>query len=206
MQNYGAPQKRRIKEVIVVEGRYDKISVAQAVDATIIETSGFGVFSDKEKVALLRKLAGKRGLIILTDSDRAGFLIRGRLNGMLSDANMKHAYIPDIKGREKRKPFPSNEGLIGVEGIPKDVIIMALARAGATFDGACGQRFNDRRITKADLYSSGLSGGADSAKKRRKLQISLDLPAKLSANSLIDVLNILYTYDEFMRLIEEKRL
>ena len=199
-------EKRRVKEVIVVEGRYDKVAVAQAVDATIIETSGFGVFSDREKVALLRKLAAKRGLIILTDSDRAGFLIRGRLNGMLFDANMKHAYIPDVTGREKRKLSASGEGKIGVEGIAKDVIIMALARAGATFDGVAGRHSNDRRITKADLYSLGLSGGADSVNKRRRLQESLSLPARLSANGLIDVLNVLYSFDEFIRLVEQKKL
>ena len=190
-----------MKEVIVVEGRYDKNTVSQTVGGTIIETSGFGVFSDKEKLALLRRLSEKRGLIILTDSDKAGFFIRGRLRGMLDGLNVKHAYIPDLFGREKRKPSPSKEGKIGVEGMPPDVIIKALENAGATFEDndvilECGAP-----ITKADLFSAGLSGGAGSASNRRELQKSLDLPGRLSANGLLDVLNILYTREEFFNFV-----
>ena len=189
---------KRVREVIVVEGRYDKNTVSQVVDATIIETSGFRIFSDGEKLALLRKLAEKRGLIILTDSDKAGFFIRGRLRGILNDANVKHAYIPDVGGREKRKPPQSKEGKLGVEGMTPEVIINALERSGATFNDEAAHPQNTARITKADLFAVGLSGGINSAQKRREFLRRLDLPERLSTNSLLDVLNILYTHDEFI--------
>ena len=192
---------KRVREVIVVEGRYDKSKVSQAVDAAIIETSGFRIFSDKEKVALLRKLAEKRGLIILTDSDKAGFFIRGRLRGMIDRALVKHAYIPDVGGCERRKTSPSKDGRLGVEGMTPDVIIKALVRAGATFEDECANPAGTDRITKSDLFSLGLAGGADSAKKRRNLQKLLDLPERLSANSLLDVLNMLYEREEFLQLL-----
>ena len=192
---------KHIKEVVVVEGRYDKNTVAQAVDCTIVETSGFGVFSDKEKLALLRKLGEKRGLIILTDSDKAGFFIRGRLRGMLSDISVKHAYIPDRKGREKRKSTMSKEGKLGVEGMPKDVIIEALERAGATFIDDGTPIIKSTQISKTDLYLKGLSGGPDSARKRRELLLRLRLPERLSASGLLDVLNILYERDEFLEML-----
>ena len=195
---------RHVREVIVVEGRYDKNTVAQAVSAMIVETSGFGVFSDKELVSLLRRLAEVRGLIILTDPDRAGFLIRGKLHGMLNGAVVKHAYIPDVNGREKRKTAPSGEGKLGVEGMPPGVIIAALERAGATFeDSPLRDTSASERITKADLYSAGLSGGPDSARKRRELLKRLDLPERLTANGLLDVLNILYTREEFHALLKK---
>jgi len=189
---------RKVKEVIIVEGRYDKNTVAQAVAGTIIETSGFGIFSDHEKLLLLRKLAEKRGLIIMTDSDRAGFLIRGKLNGMLGGTNVKHAYIPDVKGRERRKATPSREGKLGVEGMDQAIILKALERAGATFEDESPQLRSEARITIADLYSAGLTGGTDSAKKRRELLKRLELPERLSTGSLLDVLNILFLYDEFI--------
>jgi len=191
---------KRVKEVIVVEGRYDKNTVAQIVGATIIETSGFGIFSDKDKLALLRTIAGKRGLIILTDSDRAGFFIRGRLRGMLDDANVRHAYIPDIRGHERRKTIPSKEGKLGVEGMNADVIIKALQNAGSTFEDEPAHTGNSERLTKMDLYTVGLSGGTGSAQKRRELQKRLELPERLSTNSFLDVLNILFTRDEFMSM------
>ena len=192
---------KTVKEVIVVEGRYDKNTVAQAVRAAIIETSGFGIFSDKEKLALLRKLAEKRGLIILTDSDSAGFFIRGRLRGMLGDINVKQAYIPGVDGLERRKTAPSKEGKLGVEGMPPDVIVMALRRAGATFSDEAEQPDTEAQITKTDMFTAGLSGGEKSALKRRELLKRLDLPERMSANSLLDVLNILYTRDEFFELL-----
>ena len=192
---------RRVKEVIVVEGRYDKNTVAQAIDGTIVETSGFGVFSDKDKLSLFRKLAEKRGLIILTDSDRAGFFIRGRLQGMLGGANVKHAYIPDVAGRERRKSAPSKDGMLGVEGMSADVLIRALERAGATFEDELALIDGEAPITKADLYLTGLSGGAGSAFRRRELLARLDLPVRLSANGLLDVLNILYTREDFLKLL-----
>ena len=185
-------------EVIVVEGRYDKNAVSQVVDATIIETSGFRIFSDKEKIALLRRLAEKRGLIVLTDSDKAGFFIRGRLRGMLGGANVKHAYIPNLKGRERRKHSPSKEGNLGVEGMKPDVIIASLELAGATFESAPAKPDGGSRITKADLYEAGLSGGAGSAIKRRELLRRLGLPERLSANCLPDVLSALMTKEEFL--------
>ena len=192
---------RAVREVIVVEGRYDKNTVSQAVSGTVIETSGFGIFSDKERINLLRRLAEKRGLIILTDSDGAGFLIRGRIRSMLGGADVKHAYIPDIAGREKRKTAPSREGKLGVEGMDREVIVMALERAGATFLGERPPHCDDSDIiTKADLFDLGLSGGEGSAMKRRALLKSLDLPARLSANGLLDVLNVLYTREEFLNL------
>ena len=195
--------KKRVREVIIVEGKYDKNTVAQAVGATIIETSGFGIFSDKEKLSLLRKLAEKRGLIILTDSDSAGFFIRGRLRGMIGSLNIKHAYIPDIQGREKRKSADSKERLLGVEGMAVDTIITALERAGATFiclgENQVGGDFQPKpQITKADMFELGLSGGPDSSANRRKLIRCLNLPEKLSANGLLDVLNVLFTRDEFL--------
>jgi len=193
---------RHISEVIVVEGRYDKNTVAQAVSATIIETSGFRIFSDKEKLILLSKLAQKRGLIILTDSDKGGFFIRGRLRGLLGDENIKHAYIPDVPGRERRKPAAANEGKLGVEGMSPEVILKALERAGATFTDEPQSRVSEKtRITKADLFSAGLSGGTRSSYKRREFLKRLDLPERLSANGMMDVLNILYSKEEFKLLL-----
>jgi len=190
--------KRSVLEVIVVEGRYDKNTVGQAVDATIIETSGFGILNDKDKISLLQKLAEKHGLILLTDSDKAGFFIRGRLKGALGDVNIKHAYIPDIEGREKRKDTSSKEGKLGVEGMTKDVILKSLENAGATFTDTEHEPDADERITKNDLFELGLSGSEESAFRRRELLKQLDLPTRLSANGLLDVLNILFTKDEFI--------
>ena len=193
---------KRVFEVIVVEGRYDRNAVSQAVECTVIETSGFGVFSDSDKVALLRRLADKRGLVILTDGDKAGFFIRGRLRGLLGDANIKHAYIPDVPGHEKRKSAPSKEGKLGVEGMMPEIIIKALEQAGATFetDPVTGTYAQAEQITKADMYDLGLSGKPDSAKKRRNLLQRLDLPERISANALLNVLNILFTRDDFLAL------
>ena len=192
---------RQVREVIIVEGRHDKSAVLNAVDAVVIETSGFRVFSDKEKLTLLRKLAEKRGIIILTDSDSAGFFIRGRLLGMLDGKNIKHAYIPDVKGRERRKAVSSKEGKLGVEGMSSDVILSALERAGAVFsDTDCGaiRQYDSEPITSLDLFLTGLAGTAHSAQKRRQLLRSLNLPERLSSGKLLDVLNILYTRNEFI--------
>lgn len=192
---------KRIKEVIIVEGRYDKNTVRQTVDATIIETAGFGIFSDNEKIELLRKLAEQRGLIILTDSDSAGFLIRGHLKGRLDNSLIKHAYIPDIQGREKRKSTPSKEGKLGVEGMSSTVILDALTRAGATFEDDSSAAAPLSPITKADLYDTGLTGKPDSGRHRTALLKRLGLPEHLSTNGLLDVLNILYTRDAFFELM-----
>ena len=192
----------RIKEVIIVEGRYDKNIVSQVVEAHIIETEGFGIFSNKEKLMLLRKLAQARGVIIFTDSDSAGFLIRNHIKGALHLDGVKNAYIPDVYGREKRKSSPSKEGKLGVEGMKKSVILDALRRAGATFEGEASENaLCEERITKADLYELGLSGEAGSAEKRKELAMRLGLPERLSANALLDVINALYTKSEFISLI-----
>lgn len=190
----------KIKEVIVVEGRYDKNTVSQAVDALVVETSGFGIYNDTDKTNLLKRLAEKRGLIILTDSDGAGFMIRGFLKGLMDNKLVKHAYIPDIKGREKRKKSPSKEGKLGVEGMDRDVIISALMRAGATVEDENGFVQAKDPITKTDMYTLGLSGTAGSAERRLTLLRHLKLPERLTANGLLDVLNVLYTRDAFFEL------
>lgn len=179
----------RIKEVIVVEGRYDKNTVSQVVDAVILETSGFGIFNDREKQRLLRTVARERGLILLTDSDGAGFLIRNRIKGLIDPALVKHAYIPDLPGKERRKAKASKEGKLGVEGMRPQVILDALKRAGATFEAEEANAEQNTRITKADLYALGLSGREESASRRRALQKELALPERLSAAALLDVLN-----------------
>lgn len=186
---------RRIKEVIVVEGRYDKNTLSQVVDAVILETSGFGIFNDREKRKLLQTLAEKRGLIVLTDSDGAGFLIRNHIKGFVDPSLVKHAYIPDIPGKERRKARASREGKLGVEGMRPQVLLDALTRAGATFEDEPNVQTSSPRITKADLYALGLSGGAESARKRVELQRELELPERLSADALLDVLNALMDRD-----------
>ena len=189
----------RIREAIIVEGRYDKNTLAQIVDAPILETSGFGIFHDRQRLALLRRLAETRGIIVLTDSDGAGFVIRNYLRGAIDLSQVKHAYIPDIAGKERRKKHGSKEGKLGVEGMRPDVLLEALRRAGATIEGeetmAAGAR-----ITKADLYAAGLTGGADSKAARQRLLAQLDLPEHLSTNALLEVLNALMTREEFQKL------
>lgn len=181
----------RIREAIVVEGKYDKNTLRQLVDAPIFTTGGFGIMRDEAAMALLRRIAQERGLIILTDSDGAGFVIRNRLRGSLPADRVRHAYIPDVFGKERRKAAPGKEGKLGVEGMPPQVLLDALRRAGATFEeetDAPGRT----PITKADLMELGLSGGPDSRARRLALQKQLNLPEHLSANALLEVLNILY--------------
>lgn len=194
----------RIREAIIVEGRYDKNTLAQIVDAPILETSGFGIFHDRQRLALLRRLAETRGIIVLTDSDGAGFVIRNYLRSAIDPSQVKHAYIPDIAGKERRKRTASKEGKLGVEGMRPDVLLEALRRAGATIEGeetmAAGAR-----ITKADLYAAGLTGGADSKAARQRLLAQLDLPEHLSTNALLEVLNALMTRKEFQKLYIQRR-
>ena len=187
--------KPRIREVIVVEGRYDKNTLLQAVDAAVIETGGFAVFHDREKAAYLRRLAEKRGVILLTDPDGAGFVIRNHLKGILPPALLKQAYVPDVYGRERRKKKGGREGKLGVEGMPPAVLVEALRRAGATFEeeDAPPQRAG---LTKADLLEKGLIG-PDSAEKRAALQRRLELPERLTANGLLEALDLLLTREEF---------
>ena len=183
----------RIKEAIVVEGRYDKNTLSQLVDAVIIETGGFGVFNNKELTALLRRLAAERGLIVLTDSDGAGFVIRSHIKGAIDPALVKHAYIPDVAGKERRKRAPGKEGKLGVEGMRPEVLEAVLRRAGATILGEDdGQAFLREPITKADLMEWGLTGGTGSRERRQALLKALDLPAHMTPNALLPVLNVLY--------------
>lgn len=191
----------RIKEAIVVEGRYDKNTLSQLVDTVILETGGFRVFKSGETLALLRRVAARRGLIILTDSDGAGFVIRNYLKGALPGDRVKHAYIPDRWGKEKRKKHPGKEGKLGVEGMPPAVLEAVLRRAGATVVGEDPTR-SAPVLTKADLYAWGLSGGEGSREKRRKLLAALDLPAHLSPNAMLPVLSALYTREELLHTLQ----
>ena len=193
----------RIREAIVVEGRYDKNTLSQLVDTVIIETSGFGIFKDKERLALLRRLAEKRGLIVLTDPDGAGFVIRGHLRGSLPPDRVKHAYVPDIYGKERRKRQGGKEGKLGVEGMRPEVLEAALRRAGATFLDEEGERAAPagRPITKADFVALGLSGGPGAADRRRALLQRLELPEHLSPNAMLEVLNALFTREELDGLL-----
>ena len=194
----------RIREAIVVEGRYDKNTLSQMVDTVIIETSGFGIFKDKERLALLRRLAEKRGLIVLTDPDGAGFVIRGHLRGSLPPDRVKHAYVPDIYGKERRKRQGGKEGKLGVEGMRPEVLEAALRRAGATFLDEEGEDAAPagRPITKADFVALGLSGGPGAAEKRRALLQRLGLPEHLSPNAMLEVLNALFTREELDGLLQ----
>ena len=195
---------RKIKEVIVVEGRYDKNALSQVVDATVITLGGFSVFNDKEKLAFLRRLAEKQGLIVLTDSDGAGFVIRNYLKGALPKEQVKQAYIPDIYGKERRKRTPGKEGKLGVEGMKPDVLLAALARAGATFlDEENGTGAAGEPITKADLFELGLTGGPDSAAKRQAILRELELPEHLTANGLLEALNLLYSRESFLEFAKK---
>ena len=190
---------RRVNEVIVVEGRYDKIALSQVVDAVILETAGFGIFKDRQKQKLFRSLAEKRGLIVLTDPDGAGFVIRNFIKGCTDPGMVKHAYIPDVHGKERRKSAPSKEGKLGVEGMRPQILLEALRRAGASFEEETAAP-RPAPISKADLYARGLSGREGSAEKRRALLKRLDLPERLTADGLLDVLNALMSREEFFSL------
>ena len=196
---------RAIKEVIVVEGRYDKNTLSQIVDATVITVGGFSVFNDKEKLAFLRRLAEERGLIVLTDSDGAGFVIRNYLKGALPKELVKQAYIPDIHGKERRKRHAGKEGKLGVEGMKPEVLLDALRKAGATFldEEACAPEKRDP-ITKADLFELGLTGGPDSTAKRQALLKKLNLPERLTANGMLEALNLLYDRESLLAVLEEQ--
>lgn len=187
-------EKLRIRQVVVVEGRYDKARLSTLLDAVILTTDGFGIFRDKEKLALLRSLADRHGLIILTDSDTAGFRIRRYLGGAVDKEKVVHVYIPDIPGKEKRKAKPSAEGKLGVEGVDAAGLLKAFERAGVT---GCGMAEDRRKITKADFYEDGLTGGTDSRGLRGRLKERLGLPELLGTNSLLEVLNAMLTYEEY---------
>ena len=185
----------KLRQAIVVEGRYDKNTLSQLVDAPIFETNGFGVMKNREMLEFLRRVAQTRGLIILTDSDGAGFVIRNFLKGALPKDKVLHAYIPDIYGKERRKTHAGKEGKLGVEGMTPEILLSALQNAGAQTEQTDAPT---ERITKTDLFLVGLSGGAGSAEKRAKLQKELCLPAHLGANAFLDALNLLMSREEFL--------
>ncbi len=191
----------KIREAIVVEGRYDKNTLAQIVDAPILETAGFGIFKNKEQMDLLRRVARERGLIVFTDSDGAGFVIRNRIKSAIPASQLKHAYIPDIYGKEKRKSAPGKEGKLGVEGMRPEVILEALRRAGATFEEEPAQSVPSREITKQDLMDLGLSGSPDAGERRKKLLKACRFPEHMSANAMLQALNLLYTLEEVRNLV-----
>lgn len=186
----------RVREAIVVEGRYDKNTLRQLVDAPIFETHGFGIMKDTRRLAFLRQVAEQRGIIILTDSDGAGFVIRNYLKGAIPKGKVLHAYIPDLPGKERRKREPGKEGKLGVEGMRPEVLLEALRTAGAAIEGVSVQPSEDP-ITKQDLYELGFSGRPDSAARRAAMQRELELPERMGANALLDALNLLFTREEF---------
>lgn len=190
----------KIREAIVVEGRYDKNTLSQIVEAPIFETNGFGIFKDRERMALICTVAKQRGLIVFTDSDGAGFVIRNHLKSVIPGQYLKHAYIPDIPGKEKRKAVPGKEGKLGVEGMTRDVILTALRASGATFEEDASAVSGG--ITKQDFCQLGLSGGMGSSSKRLALQKKLNLPEHMSANALLQALNLLYTRDALSDLVK----
>ena len=190
----------KIKEAIVVEGRYDKNTLSQIVDAPILETSGFGIFKDREQMSFLRQVAERKGLIVFTDSDGAGFVIRNHIKSAIPSKYLKHAYIPDVYGKEKRKAAPGKEGKLGVEGLPPEILLDALRRAGATIEGQDSP--GKKGITKQDLMARGLSGGANAGAKRQLLLKKLGLPERMSANAMLQALNLLCTPEELDLILE----
>lgn len=195
----------KIKEAIVVEGRYDKNTLSQVVDTLILETGGFHIFKDPEQMALLRKAGERRGLIVLTDSDGAGFVIRNRIRGSIPAKYVKHAYIPDVYGKERRKRQRGKEGKLGVEGMPPQVLEEVLRRAGATFlDESAQPGQSGVPLTKADLMAAGLTGRPDSGERRLALLRKLNLPEHMSANALLQVLNGCYGREEAEKLLTEQ--
>ena len=213
----------RLRQAIVVEGRYDKNTLAQLVDAPIFVTNGFGIFKDAQTMALLRVVAEKRGLIVLTDSDGAGLVIRNRLKSAIPPQYLLHAYIPDVYGKEKRKAQPGKEGKLGVEGMDPETLLSALRKAGATFldevfqtqvhagsiahprtSDARPESPDDSLITKTDLFELGLTGRPDSREKRNALKKELGLPEQLSANALLTALNCITTRQALYMKLNEK--
>ena len=191
----------KIREAIVVEGRYDKNTLSQVVDAPIFQTNGFGIRNDKELVSLLRHVARKRGLIVFTDSDSGGLLIRNFLKSAIDASYLKHAYIPEVFGKERRKSAPGKEGKLGVEGMTPEVIVDCLRRAGATVEGE-GEVSSYGNITKLDFFYMGLSGSPNSKHKREQLLQTLGFPTNLSANAMLQALNLLYTKDQIYRIVD----
>ena len=193
----------KIQEAILVEGRYDKNTLSQIVDTTIFESAGFGIFNNSQQLLLLRKVAATRGLIVFTDSDGAGLVICNHVKSAIEPQYLKHAYIPDIYGKEKRKAAPGKEGKLGVEGMKRDVILESLRRAGATFTEENSTE-PSQKLTKADLVDLGLSGGPESGEKRKHLMKTLGFPEHMSANALLQALNLLYSKEELLAILEKQ--
>ena len=192
----------KIKQAVIVEGKYDKIRLESLIDATIIQTDGFAIFKDKEKQQLIRRLAEKNGILILTDSDSAGFRIRSFLGGSIPKENVIHAYIPDVLGKERRKDAPSKEGKIGVEGMRTQALVQALGKAGVLYEESEEPK---KKVEMIDLYEDGLSGGENSQAKKAALLKSLDLPERLSTSSFLQLINTFMTYEEYKSAVEECR-
>ncbi|MGN0612322.1 MAG: toprim domain-containing protein [Porcipelethomonas sp.] len=192
----------KLKQAVIVEGKYDKIKLSSIIDAVIIVTNGFGIFKDKEKLALIRFYAESTGIIILTDSDRAGFVIRNHIKGAVKNGIIKNVYIPEILGKEKRKQKPSAEGKLGVEGMNEKIILEAFEKAGITSDES--ERKSGGIITKTDLYMLGLSGGKDSSIMRKRLLEHMKLPSLLSANSMLEVLNTVTDIQTLKKIMNEE--
>ena len=191
----------KIKEAVIVEGKYDKIKLSSIIDAPIVTTDGFRIFKDKEKQKFIRNLAEKRGILILTDSDSAGLMIRSFLGGSIKKEYIKHVYVPELFGKEKRKTEKSAEGILGVEGVPADIIIDALTRAGVITDSS--EKNNAKPITKYDLYEDGFFGKENCTEKRKLLLLKASLPSGLSTNALAEMLNIFMTREEYKNTVKE---
>ena len=193
----------KIDRAVIVEGKYDKIRLLSIIDAPIITTEGFGIFKDKEKQGLIRSLAQRRGLLILTDSDSAGFTIRNFITSIVDKKYIINAYIPDIFGKERRKDSPSKEGKLGVEGVDEKIIMSALENCGVLCEE---QKERGRQISKSDFFLFGLTGGENSAEKRKRVLEYYSLPQRLTTNSLITVLNCITSYEEFTGFLRKEKL
>ena len=194
----------KVDKVIIVEGRYDKIKLSSMIDGIIIETEGFGIFKDKDKQKLIRKLAETKGIVILTDSDSAGFVIRNFITSIVPKEYITNVYIPDIYGKEKRKDSPSKEGKLGVEGVSVEILEEAFKKAGI---GVSQSEIKERKeITLNDFFEDGLTGGAESKKKRTALLKKLDLPERMTTKAMLDILNTFITYDEYKKLVKSEEI
>lgn len=190
----------KIKQAVIVEGKYDKIKLSTIIDTVIVQTDGFSIFKDKQKLKLIKELAKTRGIVILTDSDSAGFKIRSYIGGSVPKEQVYHAYVPDIYGKERRKDSPSKEGKLGVEGINTDIILDALNKAGVTCEHTLEK---SKQVTVTDLYEAGLTGSNDSASRRKEFLRSISLPERLSTSSLVQMINTFMTYDQFQEKIKD---
>lgn len=190
----------KLRKAVIVEGKYDKIKLKNIIDAPIITTDGFGVFKNTEKRNLIKALAQNNGIVIITDSDDAGILIRNYLKGVCKDGEIVNVYLPQLKGKEKRKAAPSKQGFLGVEGISEDIIIKALNKYGVTSEKS---DINTKKVSKTDLYTLGLSGKSDSANLRTEFSKHLNIPTNISCNSFLEIINAQYTYDEFFKEVEQ---